>query len=70
MPSKIKELKRQLKQAGFTRYSKRGKGSHDYWKHPDYPKPVILANKDGDDAKPYQEQQVREAIKAIEEKKQ
>ncbi|MFB6276199.1 MAG: type II toxin-antitoxin system HicA family toxin [Halothece sp.] len=65
MPRKIRELKQDLKQAGFVNIPKRGKGSHSYWEHPHYPKPIILSNKDGDDAQPYQEKQVAKAIEAV-----
>jgi len=65
MPRKIRELKQDLKQAGFVNVSKRGKGSHSYWEHPNYSQPVILSDKDGADAKPYQEKAVAKAIKAV-----
>ena len=65
MPKKIRELKQDLKRAGFINITKRGKGSHSYWEHPNYSKPVILSNKDGADAKAYQEREVAQAIKAV-----
>ena len=65
MPKKIRELKQQLQKAGFISLSKRGKGSHSYWRHPSYSKPIILSNKDGDDAKPYQEKAVNKAIQFV-----
>jgi len=40
-PRKIRELKQDLKQAGFVNVPKRGKGSHSYWEHPNYSQPVI-----------------------------
>jgi len=44
-----------LQKAGFTLLPKRGKGSHSYWNHPLLSNPVVLSGKDGNDAKPYQE---------------
>ena len=42
---------------------KRGKGSHTWWEHPKLPGYAVnIAGKDGDDAKPYQEKDVYEAI--------
>lgn len=67
MPRKIRELKKDLKQAGFVNIPKRGKGSHSYWEHPNYSKPVILSDKDGADAKSYQEREVAKAIDAVRE---
>ncbi len=34
MPRKIRELKAQLVRTGFVYLPKRGKGSHERWKHP------------------------------------
>ncbi len=65
MPRKIRELKKDLKRAGFTNIPRRGKGSHSYWEHPKCPEPVILSNKDGADAQPYQEKEVARAIKTV-----
>ena len=66
MPRKIRQLKSMLRKAGFTR--RPGKGSHTNWSHPRLPgQAVTVSGNDGDDAKPYQEKQVREAIKAVEE---
>ena len=68
MPRKIRELKSRLRKAGFK--MRPGKGSHTRWTHPKLPEqPVTLSGKDGDDAKPYQEKQVGEAIKAAEGKR-
>lgn len=63
MPKKIRELKAMLKKAGFT--SKKAKGSHTKWRHPRRKKPVVVSGKDGADAKPYQEQEVAEALDDI-----
>ena len=65
MPKKIKELKKMLRKAGFT--EKSAKGSHTKWSHPLLSGKVILSGKDGNDAKPYQEKDVEQAIQKIKE---
>ena len=63
MPKKIRQLKGMLRKAGFKQ--RPGKGSHTRWWHPKVPAvKVTLSGNDGDDAKPYQEQQVEDAIRA------
>lgn len=58
MPRKIRELKAELRRAGFTGHP--GKGSHTRWKHPGLPgERLTLSGSDGDDAKPYQEQDIQ-----------
>ena len=64
MPKKISELKQLLKKAGFT--CTPAKGSHSKWKHP-LSESIIIAGKDGDDAKLYLEKQVIQAIKKLKE---
>ena len=59
MPRKLRELMAELKRAGFV--ERGGKGSHRNFKHPSGVK-ITLSGKAGDDAKPYQEQTVKEAI--------
>jgi predicted RNA binding protein YcfA (HicA-like mRNA interferase family) len=66
MPRKIRELLRDLKAARF-REIPGGKGSHRKLVHPRYRGAVTLSGKLGDDAKPYQEQQVRRAIEEVQE---
>ena len=63
MPKKIRELKQVLRKTGFT--YKSAKGSHTKWKHPKLPKAIIFAGKDSDDAKPYLEKQVNEALEIL-----
>ena len=63
MPRKIRELKAQLRAAGFT--ERQGKGSHTVWRHLLVPQRVVLAGADGDDAKPYQERDVRIALSKL-----
>ncbi|HEX5504870.1 MAG TPA: type II toxin-antitoxin system HicA family toxin [Thermomicrobiales bacterium] len=63
MPRKLRQLKADLRRAGFVERPKRGKGSHGYWEHQDVAEArVLLSGHDGDDAQPYQEQQVRAAL--------
>ncbi|GJD20579.1 hypothetical protein RIVM261_055350 [Rivularia sp. IAM M-261] len=63
MPKKVRELKSILKQAGFT--YKPAKGSHTKWKHPKLSTSVIIAGKDGDDAKSYLEKEVNEVLEEL-----
>jgi predicted RNA binding protein YcfA (HicA-like mRNA interferase family) len=65
MPRKIRELKADLRRAGFTFQRRRGKGSHEYFRHPLVPEAVTLAGGDGDDAKPYQERDVAAALRDL-----
>jgi hypothetical protein len=67
MPRKIRQLLRDLRRAGYRELPDRGKGSHTVWAHPLVPdlQPTI-AGHDGDDAKPYQERAVRDALAAAE----
>ncbi len=66
MPLKIRELKVKLRRAGFVQRS--AKGSHTRWKHPLLPAvQVTISGHDGDDAKPYQEDDVEDALKALEQ---
>jgi predicted RNA binding protein YcfA (HicA-like mRNA interferase family) len=62
MPRKIRQLKADLRRAGFT--MRPGKGSHTVWEHPLVPDDLTLAGHDGDDAKPYQEKDVRTFVEA------
>jgi predicted RNA binding protein YcfA (HicA-like mRNA interferase family) len=59
MARKIRELIKDLEGAGFA--NRGGKGSHRNFLHPKGIR-VTLSGKAGEDAKPYQEKQVREAI--------
>jgi hypothetical protein len=62
VPRKIRQLKADLRKAGYTQIPRRGKGSHTWWEHPHVPDYFVdLSGHDGDDAKPYQEKAVREA---------
>jgi predicted RNA binding protein YcfA (HicA-like mRNA interferase family) len=50
-----------LQRAGFLLVSG-GKGSHRKFRHQRVPGALILSGKDGDDARHYQEKQVKSAI--------
>jgi YcfA-like protein. len=64
MPPKVRQLKSKLQKAGFIIRS--GKGSHTVWRHPDLPgTPVTLSGKDGNDAKPYQIDDVEDALRKL-----
>ncbi len=65
MPRKVRELVRELTDAGFQQVGRRGKGSHRLFAHPDCAGVVTLSGQDGDDAKPYQETQVRRAVEEV-----
>ena len=64
MPPKIRELIKDLEDAGFV--NRGGKGSHRNFVHPNVVSPVTVSGKLGDDAKHYQ---VRTVRKAVEESK-
>ena len=63
MPRKIRELIRELERAGFT--DRGGKGSHRNFRHPKGGR-VTVSGKPNDDAKPYQEKEVRRAVEEVE----
>ncbi|MDP9358871.1 MAG: type II toxin-antitoxin system HicA family toxin [Chloroflexota bacterium] len=68
MPRKIRELKADLRRAGFD--FRRAKGSHTSWTHPSLPGvSVTISGNDGDDARPYQERDVRSALARLEDAK-
>ncbi len=59
MPRKIRELIRDLEQAGFA--NRGGKGSHRNYEHAMGMR-VTVSGQLGDDAKPYQEREVKRVI--------
>ncbi|MGH8593004.1 MAG: type II toxin-antitoxin system HicA family toxin [Gammaproteobacteria bacterium] len=65
MARKIRQLIKDLADAGFYEIQGGGKGSHRKFTHARYPGAVTLSGKPGDDAKPYQERQVQRAVEAI-----
>ena len=56
-------MKSFLLKAGFT--YRPGKGSHSVWSHPKLSKSIIIAGKDGSDARDYLEKQVNEALENL-----
>jgi len=60
MPPKIKQLIKELENAGFV--NRGGKGSHRNFVHPRVAKPVTISGKVGDEALRYQERDVKKAI--------
>ena len=67
MPKKIPEIIAALIAAGFREQAGAGKGSHRKFVHERYAGIVTVSGNGGDDAKRYQEHQVRKAIEAIDE---
>jgi predicted RNA binding protein YcfA (HicA-like mRNA interferase family) len=63
MPRKLRELISELEAAGFV--NRGGKGSHRNYQHPNG-KRVTISGKLGDDAKPYQEREVKRVIEEAE----
>jgi predicted RNA binding protein YcfA (HicA-like mRNA interferase family) len=64
MPRKLRELIADLESAGFV-VGTGGKGSHRKFRHSRFRGAVILSGNEGKDAHPYQEKQVRNAIRQI-----
>jgi predicted RNA binding protein YcfA (HicA-like mRNA interferase family) len=64
MPRKVRDLIRDLLQAGFL--NRGGKGSHRNFIHPKVAKPITLSGHEGDDALQYQERAVHLAIEESE----
>ena len=60
MAPKIKQLIKELENAGFV--NRGGKGNHRNFVHPKVAKPVTISGKVGDDALRYQERDVKKAI--------
>ena len=58
MPRKLRQLRADLRRAGFS--IDHQTGSHEQWKHPAIGVDrITLAGNDGADAKPYQERDLR-----------
>lgn len=62
MPRKLRTLVKDLREAGFSLVPGAGKGSHRKFTHANYEGVVTLS---GDDAKKYQEKQVKQAIEEV-----
>ncbi len=65
MPRKVRDLIRDLLDAGFYQIHGGGKGSHRKFSHALYLGAVTVSGAAGDDAKYYQEKQVRRAIERL-----
>jgi predicted RNA binding protein YcfA (HicA-like mRNA interferase family) len=65
MPRKIRELIQDLREVRFYEIPGGGKGSHRKFAHARYPGAVTLSGQTEDDAKPYQERQVKQAIEQV-----
>ncbi|MDE0145697.1 MAG: type II toxin-antitoxin system HicA family toxin [Nitrospira sp.] len=65
MPRKIRVLIQELKEAGFYEIRGGGKGAHRKFAHVKYAGAVTLSGQSGDDAKLYQEQQVKQAVERV-----
>jgi HicA toxin of bacterial toxin-antitoxin, len=59
MPRQLRQLRGDLRRAGWE--VDRQSGSHQIWKHP------LVAGADGHDAHPYQERDVRNAVRLAHE---
>lgn len=64
MPRKVRQLIADLEKAGFV--NRGGKGSHRNFAHPEGLR-VTVSGQGGDDAKHYQERDVRRALDAVKE---
>jgi predicted RNA binding protein YcfA (HicA-like mRNA interferase family) len=62
MPRKIREFKGQVIHEGFIYLPKRGKGSHERWRHPLLMKTLTISGKDGDDVPIYLEKQLAKLL--------
>ena len=60
MPRKKRDIRRDYRRAGFIEDP--GKGSHTVFRHPLVQKSYAVAGHDGDDAKRYDEDNLREAL--------
>ncbi|MFC1600918.1 type II toxin-antitoxin system HicA family toxin [Candidatus Sumerlaeota bacterium] len=63
MPRKIRQLIAELEKAGFV--NRGGKGSHRNLLHPQCPYVVRISGKLGADALPYQEKDVKRALREV-----
>jgi predicted RNA binding protein YcfA (HicA-like mRNA interferase family) len=70
MPRKIRELKAQIAREGFVFLPKRGKGSHERWRHPLLEKTLTIPGKDGNDVPLYLEKQLEKLLTTLEELKE
>jgi predicted RNA binding protein YcfA (HicA-like mRNA interferase family) len=67
MPRKIREFKAEVQREGFVYLPKRGKGSHERWRHPLLRKVLTIPGKDGDDVPRYLEKQLEKLLVELKE---
>ena len=67
MARKIRELKGQIAREGFVYLPKRGKGSHERWRHPMLRKTLTIPGQDGDDVPLYLEKQLAQLLTEMNE---
>ncbi len=67
MPRKIRALLKDYRKAGATVDIRRGKGSHRIISHPSYKGSITLAGAENQDAKHYQEKELREFLDEIDD---
>ena len=65
MPPKVRELVADLERHGFVEIKGAGRGSHRKFLHPRFQGAVTVSGRSGDDAKPYQQRQIRRAIEEV-----
>ena len=65
MPRKIREYKVELSSLGFTAAPRRGKGSHQVWKHDALKDFIVIAYQDGEDVPLYLEKQLKKAKRVL-----
>lgn len=70
MPRKIRELKAQISRQGFVQLPKRGKGSHERWKHPMLSEGMTIPGKNGNDVPRYLEKQLARLLAELEKVRQ
>jgi predicted RNA binding protein YcfA (HicA-like mRNA interferase family) len=65
LAKKIRQLIKDLTDAGFYEIQSGGKGSHRKFTHVRYSGAMTLSGKIGDDVKPYQERQVQRSLEEV-----
>lgn len=60
-------MKAQIAREGFVYLQKRGKGSHERWRHPLIGKTLTISGKDGDDVPLYLEKQLAKLLAELED---
>ncbi|WP_253188256.1 type II toxin-antitoxin system HicA family toxin [Leptolyngbya sp. 'hensonii'] len=60
-------MKAEIVREGFVYLPKRGKGSHERWRHPLLRKTLTIPGKDGDDVPLYLEKQLAKLLAVLEE---